>query len=247
MDVTDIVRSAQLNARTQGSRSVTLSHLAPEQVEALARQTLEYLRGRPGVDSDQVPGWKRIAASQAGVLPAWVDGLGMHEPERKTIRPLRTAIYDLLEERGLLFKPPGAGSSVHVSPDDSAATTDFPETPAPTPRKPSRARISVESEMGDLRAAVEAALRGRVEELCQRIASETSLDPTDYWAVTKSDKPLDVVVRLINSNAERGTFKRLSDAGRLDLTLDAALAGWTDLPLQQDLIDEAIARVDWWS
>lgn len=243
MDVHEIIRSAQQEARSQGSTQVNLTHITHEQVDELAGWTMQFLRTRPAVDSELVPGWRKVRAMDAGVLRAWVDPLDLSDAERKRVRPLRMQVYDLLEEQGLIYKPPGQGSSIHVSPDDALATHNFPKPkPKPKPLPPPKPKPTT-----DLRAAVEAALRSRVEELCHLIAKETSLDPSDYWAVTTSAKPLDVLVRLIWSNSERGTFKRLHDVGRLDLTLDAALLEWTDLPLQQDLIDEATARVDWWS
>ena len=71
---------------------------------------------------------------------------------------------------------------------------------------------------------------------------------SDYWAVVTSDRPVDVVVRLIRSRAEDGTFKQLADTGRLDLSLDSAVITWAaDLPLQQDVVEEATARRDWFS
>lgn len=99
-----------------------------------------------------------------------------------------------------------------------------------------------------LRVQVEDELRGRVKDLVERIRLEAGIEAIDYWAVVTSDSPVDVVVRLIRSRAEDGTFKQLADAGRLDLSLDSAVIEWTDdLPLQQDMVEEATARRDWFS
>jgi hypothetical protein len=87
-----------------------------------------------------------------------------------------------------------------------------------------------------------------VKDLVERIRLEAGIEAIDYWAVVTSDSPVDVVVRLIRSRAEDGTFKQLADAGRLDLSLDSALIKWTaDLPLQRDVVEEATARRDWFS
>ena len=87
-----------------------------------------------------------------------------------------------------------------------------------------------------------------MKDLVERIRLEAGIEAIDYWAVVTSDSPIDVVVRLIRSRAEDGTFKQLADAGRLDLSLDSAVIDWTDdLPLQQDVVEEATARRDWFS
>ncbi|TDW98229.1 putative RNA-binding protein with PUA-like domain [Kribbella sp. VKM Ac-2566] len=58
----------------------------------------------------------QISAAQAGVLRMWAADESLSEGERQGLRPLRQQIYDLLEEGGLIEKPPGQGSPVQVSP-----------------------------------------------------------------------------------------------------------------------------------
>lgn len=100
----------------------------------------------------------------------------------------------------------------------------------------------------DLRRHVEDELRARTRLIVERIKREVGVDATDYWAVVTSMRPLDVIVRLIRSPGEVGTFKRLTDAGRLDLSLDSAVVAWSeDLPIQTDLVEDAVARRDWFS
>lgn len=244
MNVSAIIRAAREKAQSQGSSYVRLEHLSQDQIDDLASQTIAYLRERGGAPSELIPGWSRIAPSQAGVLGAWLENEDLTKDERRRIRPLRTEIYDLLEERRLVFKPPGQGSPVHVSPNDESAFTEPPEVKKspPKPHSPSRRRSS------SLRSRVEAELQARVRTLTEQIRSDVGIDPTDYWAVVTSDHPLDVVVRLIRAPGESGTFHLLTEAGRLDLSLEAAVEAWAaDMPLQQDLVDDAAAKRDWFS
>ena len=129
MNVRPVIESARRGAREQGASYVRLQHLTPDEVGQLARETMTYLRSRGGVPSEAVDGWRRLAASQTDILTAWVSDMDLSEDERRQLRPLRTELYDLLEERGLVFKPPGMGSSIHVSPSDEAATREFPRRP----------------------------------------------------------------------------------------------------------------------
>jgi hypothetical protein len=69
--------------------------------------------------------------------PWWEQVAGLTPDEGKRVRPLRTDVYDDLEERGLIVKPPGQGSPIHVAPwayrvlgDDSEVTETLAVTPA---------------------------------------------------------------------------------------------------------------------
>lgn len=116
MDVAEIIRHAQRRAAEAGSSDVTMEHLNPEQVEQLAEVTLEWLRSRPCKPSPELDGWTQVAASQAAVLPMWSAQDNIDEVTRKSLRPLRAEIYDLLDDRGQIRKPPGQGSAIQVSP-----------------------------------------------------------------------------------------------------------------------------------
>jgi hypothetical protein len=141
MNVSAIILAARQRAQSQGSSYVRLEHLSEEQIEELAIETLAYLRERDGAAaSELIPGWSRVAASQAGVLGAWLEKEDLSKDERRRIRPLRTAIYDLLEERGLVFKTPGQGASVHVSPNDESAFTEPPKVEPSPPKSHPRSR-----------------------------------------------------------------------------------------------------------
>lgn len=116
-EVASILREARRRADAEGSAYVKSNHLDAEQLDRLAHATLAFLRTRPASPST-TPGWTQIAASRLGVLPWWSDLLGLdtHE-ERRRFRPLRTLMFDRLEELGLVSKPPGTGKSLHLAPE----------------------------------------------------------------------------------------------------------------------------------
>lgn len=115
--VASILRAAQERANAEGSAYVKSAHLDAEQLDQLAHGTLAFLRTRPASPST-TPGWTQIAASQLGVLPWWSELLGLdtHE-QRRRFRPLRTSMFDRLEELGFVSKPPGTGKSLHLAPE----------------------------------------------------------------------------------------------------------------------------------
>jgi hypothetical protein len=112
-----ILQAARQRADAAGSAYVKGAHLDAEQLDQLAYATLAFLRTRPASPST-TPGWTQIAASQLGVLPWWSELLGLttHE-ERRRFRPLRTLMFDRLEELGHVAKPPGTGKSLHLAPE----------------------------------------------------------------------------------------------------------------------------------
>ena len=55
-------------------------------------------------------------ALSGGVLPWWENEAGLDERDALSIRPLRTKVYDLLEERGHIVKGPGNNVPIHVAP-----------------------------------------------------------------------------------------------------------------------------------
>ena len=99
-----------------------------------------------------------------------------------------------------------------------------------------------------LRSQVEEEVRRRVRDLVVRIQSETGVEAVDYRAIVVSDRPLDAVVRLVRFRDDGGTFGQMMQRGRPDLTLDKAVVSWAlDLPLTTDLVEEAAARVEWFT
>ncbi len=116
-EVAAILRVARKRADAAGSAYVKGAHLDAEQLDRLAYATLAFLRTRHASPST-TPEWTQIAASQLGVLPWWSELLGLdtHE-ERRRFRPLRTLMFDRLEELGHVWKPPGTGKSLHLAPE----------------------------------------------------------------------------------------------------------------------------------
>jgi hypothetical protein len=99
-----------------------------------------------------------------------------------------------------------------------------------------------------LRREVEEEIRHRARDLVQQIKETTGIDPVDYWGVTTSSSPLDVVVRLVRTAGEEGTFQKLAQLRRLDLSLEAAVLTWAeDLPMQRNLVEDAEAKKAWFS
>lgn len=108
-------------AKHEGATSVHASHLAPEQLDALAASTLAHLRSRPGKPSP-IDGWVLVTARGAGVLSWWTQAAGLSDSERRRLRSLRHEVYDVLAEQNLIKTDPGRNASVHVSPAEAAMT-----------------------------------------------------------------------------------------------------------------------------
>ena len=114
----EILLAAGRRAAQSDSPYVDAHYLAPGELDVLADDALIFLRGRPGKAS-QTHGWTRVAASQAGLMPYWSSLTDWRtDEEKKPFRPLRRDVYDRLEERGEIVKPPGQGKLVGGSPAD---------------------------------------------------------------------------------------------------------------------------------
>jgi hypothetical protein len=119
-EVASILREARRRADAEGSAYTKGAHLDADQLDRLAHATLAFLRTRPA-SASTTPGWTQIAASQLGVLPWWSELVGMEtDEERRHFRPLRTDVYDRLEELGHIVKPPGTGQSLHLAPEGAS-------------------------------------------------------------------------------------------------------------------------------
>jgi hypothetical protein len=115
-EILEIFRDGRQHATAAGSKYIDASHITKEQLDVLAEDALTFLRSRVGKPSE-MSGWTRISAAQAGLLPYWSRLAGWAtEDEKKTFRPLRKNVYDLLDQRGLIVKPPGQGASLDISP-----------------------------------------------------------------------------------------------------------------------------------
>ncbi|MDR7252268.1 hypothetical protein J2X46_001244 [Nocardioides sp. BE266] len=97
-----------------------------------------------------------------------------------------------------------------------------------------------------LRDQVADELRRRTREVVAGISGQTDIEPDDYNAVVAAESPLDALHRLLQDLATSRTTRSLHAAGRLELSLEAAVLGWTDLPLTADLIEAARGRLDYW-
>jgi hypothetical protein len=61
-------------------------------------------------------------------MPHWAELAGWTDPERIRYRPLRKDVFDRLEERGDIVKPPGQGESIDVSPSPNGDGGDFAQS-----------------------------------------------------------------------------------------------------------------------
>ena len=113
--IAGILVRAGRGAMSVGSPIVDASHVESGSLTALLDDALAYLRSRPGIASTRA-GWTRVASSQAGLMPYWAELTGWTEAERIRFRPLRKDVYDRLEDRGDIIKPPGQGEPIEVSP-----------------------------------------------------------------------------------------------------------------------------------
>src|SRR5262249_6030040 len=100
---------------------------------------------------------------------------------------------------------------------------------------------------GTLREQVDAELRARAAYLVQTIGDALRLEADDYQRIVAATSALDALVRLVQVQATSRTTKALHQAGRLDLSLEAAVLEWAkDLPLANDVVESARGRLDYW-
>jgi hypothetical protein len=126
VDLGDILRDGLSAAQHEGASQVRAEHLSTEQRDQLAEATLAHLRAKPGKPSHH-EGWLSVSPRTAAVMPWWSEAAKLTETERRRLRSLRQDVYDLLDERNLIEKGPGQGSSVQVSPaGHGAAITEAP-------------------------------------------------------------------------------------------------------------------------
>lgn len=98
-----------------------------------------------------------------------------------------------------------------------------------------------------LRQQVDQELRRRTQTLVDQIRDATGIDADDYFAVVSAGFSLDAISRLIMSQSTSRTTKHLASVGRLDLSVEEAVAKWAgDLPLGIDLVEFARGRVAYW-
>jgi hypothetical protein len=173
-----------------------------------------------------------IRAVLEGVLPS---GLAIRTQIASKVRTFRERGHLSGEAREYLL---------HVE----ERLTEGTQKISPPPPGERQASLGAPRGSSTLRASVEDELRSQVKDLVGRIRLKTGIEAVDYWAVATSPSPLDVIVRLVRAPGEQGTFKKLVDLKRIDLTLEEAVVAWAqDLPLQRDLVEDAEAKKDWFS
>jgi hypothetical protein len=100
---------------------------------------------------------------------------------------------------------------------------------------------------GDLRTAVDDALRERGEHLIDQIKKKAGLDADDYYRLISARRPLDQLVDLIDRQTPSATSLALFQQKRHDLTIEQAVIDWSsDLPLTSALVESARGRVQYW-
>jgi hypothetical protein len=90
-------------------------HLTDPELDELLESCLQFLWERCTGPSQQVKGWYSTTGTPG--LRGWLGRQAqIHGAEAERLRPLRTEVYDLLEERGLIIKGPGHNVPIHVAP-----------------------------------------------------------------------------------------------------------------------------------
>lgn len=110
-----------------------------------------------------------------------------------------------------------------------------------------QAPASPPSTAGSLRRQVEEQLRSRVRGLAEAIHDQLELEADDYLRVSAGASPLDALQRLVQFETTSRTTRALHSAGRMDLSIEAQVLQWDDLPLAADLTDSARGRLHYWS
>lgn len=113
MTLSELLRDSLERADAAGVRGVRKKHLTAPQWEQLLHDCILWLRWNTTGPSELGEGWRR---GFRGMRPWWEQVAGLTFEEGRRVRPLRMDVYDDLEERGLIIKPPGQGSPIHIAP-----------------------------------------------------------------------------------------------------------------------------------
>lgn len=120
MDLGDLLRTALTRATDAGRLGVKATDLTPSELDELLTQCLNLLWDRRTEPSPDIDAWWHSAG---GIRPWWEQQARLTDREALSLRPLRTQVYDLLEERGLIVKGPGNVVPIHVSPPELRPNT----------------------------------------------------------------------------------------------------------------------------
>ena len=115
MDLEQVLRGALARATDNSRLGVKAADLTPPELDLLLALCVDFLWDRRTEPSSRIDGWW---LSAGGIRPWWEQEAHLTEREALSLRPLRTAAYDLLEERGLIVKGPGNVVPIHVSPPE---------------------------------------------------------------------------------------------------------------------------------
>ncbi len=110
----EILRGALARATADGLLGVKRRHLTEPELDALLHYCLDFL-WEQRTEPSPINGWRYSAG---GIRPWWERAADLDEREALSLRPLRTEVYDLLEERGLIVKGPGNNVPIHVAPPE---------------------------------------------------------------------------------------------------------------------------------
>lgn len=158
----------------------------------------------------------------AGQVASSVRGLWRRGPVSPAADTYLTELVDALSIHA------GSGASPASSPPRLAPTRASPTTRS-------------------LRVQVDDELRRRSKDMVDTIGRETGIETDDYHRVLRAPFALDAVVRLVLEQSTSRTTSALHAARRLDLSLEQHVVTWAaDLPLGIDLVDAAVARLDFW-
>ena len=103
MTLGELLRTGLMRAHGARVRGVRSKHLTDAELDELLRYSLDFLweqRTKPS----PIDGW---SYSAGGIRAEWERVAQLTERGARSIRPLRTEVYDLLEERGLIVNEPG--------------------------------------------------------------------------------------------------------------------------------------------
>jgi hypothetical protein len=115
MTLTEILRGALARATADGLLGVKPTHLTAPELDELLGYCIDFLWDRR-TEPSPIEGWWYSAG---GIRPWWEEVADLDDREALSLRPLRTAAYDLLEERGLIVKGPGNNVPIHVAPPET--------------------------------------------------------------------------------------------------------------------------------
>ena len=119
MNLEELLRGALARATDAGRLGVRSTDLTEMELDELLRLCVGFLWGKR-TEPSPIEGWW---LSAGGIRPWWEKEAHLDEREALSLRPLRTQVYDLLEERGLIVKGPGNVVPIHVSPPETRART----------------------------------------------------------------------------------------------------------------------------